>query len=232
MSHERPRCMPLTIAVTAAILVLPQCSALARSWDYSLTAAASSRYDYRVDEHSYGTYTSSLGPGFAITGSAARSVSRHVSLVLSGGYRRYSAELGTAGIPEAPPTTGDLRAEYFSVGAGLKIEPRQGAGFYTQVLPALFVSRWGQNTVDQEGWNMLTGTWQQRATHTASFKSALPGIELSGGFRARFSSALGTDFALRYTRSADLGEHALGSSSGDFRGLNELALVGGITWSP
>src|SRR5262252_3560265 len=172
MRHERPRRLHVfAIAVATAILALPRGSALARSWSYSLSAATSSGYDYRVDEHGYGTYTSSFGPGFALTGSAVRPVSRHASLVLSGGYRRYGAALGTAGVPEVPPTTGDLRAEYFSIGAGLRIEPRQGSGFYAQVLPALFVSRWGENTVDQEGWNMLTDAWQQRSTHTDSFMS-------------------------------------------------------------
>src|SRR5262245_28175010 len=122
MNHDRlHRTHSLTIAITAAILALAQGSALAGSWSYSLTAATSSRYNYRVDEHSFGTYTSSFGPGFSVTGSAARTLTRHASLVLSGGYRRYSNEFGTVGIPEMPPTTGNLRAEYFSVGAGLMI---------------------------------------------------------------------------------------------------------------
>ena len=102
-----------------------------------------------------------------------------------------------------------------------------------QILPALFVSRWEESTVDHEGYDMLTGAWRARATHTDSFRSALPGIELSAGFRARIASVVGTDIALRMSRSADLGEHGLGRfSSGDFRGLDEVALVGGLTWSP
>jgi len=233
MSNATPyRTHSLTVVITAAILTLPAGAALARPWNYTLAAAASSGYDYRVDEHSFGTYASSFGPGFAVTGSAARGVSRHASLVLSGGYRRYSEAFGIVAT-EQPPTTGELRAEFFSIGAGLRIEPRQGSGLYMQVLlPALFVSRWNESTVEEEGWNM-TGAWQSRTTHSDSFMSAQPGIELSAGLRTRFTSALGTDFGVRFTRSADLGDHALGRfSSGDFQGLNELALVGGITWSP
>ena len=234
MSHERQRrTHSLTIVIPVAILTLSAGSAFARAWNYSLTAAASSGYDYRVNDHPYGSYTSSFGPGFGVTGSAARAVSRHASLVLSGGYRRYSEAFGVVAT-EQPPTTGELRAEFFSMGAGLRIEPRQGSGLYMQVLlPALFVSRWNESTVEEEGWNMMTGAYQSRTTHTDSFKSAQPGIELSAGLRTRLTSALGTDFGVRFTRSADLGEHALGRfSSGDFQGLNELALVGGITWSP
>jgi len=234
MIHATPRrTHSLTMVAAAAILTLPSGAAFARAWNYSLAAAASSGYDYRVNDHPYGSYTSSFGPGFAVTGSAARAVSRHASLVLSGGYRRYSEAFGVVATDQ-PPTTGELRAEFFSMGAGLRIEPRQGSGLYMQVLlPALFVSRWNESTVEEEGWNMMTGAYQSRTTHTDSFKSAQPGIELSAGLRTRLTSALGTDFGVRFTRSADLGEHALGRfSSGDFQGLNELALVGGITWSP
>jgi hypothetical protein len=235
MIHATPR-RTLSLAAGLTLVALaadPPHAAAARTWNYSLAAAASSGYDYRVDEHSFGTYESSFGPGFAVTGSAARAVSRHTSLVLSGGYRRYSEAFGVVAT-ELPPTTGELRAEFFSIGAGLRIEPRQGSGLYMQMLlPALFVSRWNESTVEEEGWSMMTGAWQSGTTHTDSFTSAQPGFELSAGFRARLWSALGTDFGVRFTSSADLGKHTLGRfSSGDFQGLNELALVGGITWSP
>src|SRR5262249_44190236 len=107
------------------------------------------------------------------------------------------------------------------------------AGPYAQILPAVFVSRWEESTVDHEGYDMLTGAWRPRATYTDSFRSALPGFELSAGFRARIAGVVGTDVAVRLTRSEDLGAHGLGRfSGGHFRGLDEVALVGGLTWSP
>ena len=108
-------------------------------------------------------------------------------------------------------------------GAGRRL--RSGQPTPEQQKVAAERTRWEENTVH--------GTWQSSTTHTDSFRSLLPGVELSAGFRARFWKALGTDFALRLTSTADPGEHDLGSfSSGKFHGLDELALVGGITWSP
>jgi hypothetical protein len=154
-----------------------------------------------------------------------------------GRLRAYDQALGLVAIPETPPTTGSLRAEYFSLGAGLRIQPwsssERGAGPYVQIVPALFVARWEENTVDHEGYDMLTGTWRAQTTYSDSFRSVLPGIELSAGLRARITHVVGTEVAVRLTRSADPGEHSLGRfSSGDFRGLDEVALVGGLTWSP
>jgi hypothetical protein len=147
-----------------------------------------------------------------MSASGGRALTRHTSLIIEGGYRGYDETLGLAGIPETSPTTGTLRAEYFSLGAGLRIQPWSDAGRvaapYVQILPALFVSRWEETTVDHEGYDMTSGAWRVRATHTDSFRSVLPGIELSAGFRARITSVVGTDFAVRMT------------------------LVGGLTWSP
>lgn len=234
MSTATPRrTLSLAAGLTLAALAATPPHVAAGGWDFVLAAATSPGYEYRVDERVYGTYRASFDPGLSLTASGARTLTRHASLVLAGGYRGFTSAIGGMGIPELPPTTGELRAEYFSIGAGLRVEARPGSGPYVQILPALFVSRWGETTVDQEGWDMMSGNWRPEARSTDSFRSVLPGIELSAGFRLRFTSALGTDLALRLTRSADLGEHALGRfSSGDFRGLDELALVGGITWSP
>ena len=239
MKHEFPA-RPLTHAAGFTIVVLGVAGGAARAgqpWTYSIAAATSVPYEYRLDEHDFGSYPSSLAPGLSLSAAGARALTRHTSLVIEGGYRGYSQALGLVRIPETPPTTGTLRAEYFILGAGLRIEPwsdaARRAGPYAQILPAIFVSRWEESTVDHEGYDMLTGAWRARATHTDSFRSALPGIELSAGFRARIASVVGTDIALRMSRSADLGEHGLGRfSSGDFRGLDEVALVGGLTWSP
>jgi len=227
------RTQSLAAAFTLALLTAaPSHAAEVRKWSYSLAAAVSNSYGYRVDEHSFGTYTSSFDPGLLLSATTTRTLAKHTSLVISGGYRGYRQDLGLIAVTDQPPTTGTLRAEYFSIGAGLRIEPRHGSGPYVQALPALFVSRWEESTVVHEGWDM-TGAWQQQSTHTDSFRSVLPGIELSAGFRTRFWSALGTDIGLRLTSTADLGQHALGRfSSGSFQGLDELALVAGITWSP
>jgi hypothetical protein len=235
MIDRRPRRIhSLAAAITLALLgVVPSHAAEVRTWSYSLAAGVSNAYGYRVDENSPGTYTASFDPGLLLNATALRTLTRHTSLVFSGGYRGYRQDLGLVAVPELPPTTGELRAEYFSLGLGLRIEPRHGSGPYIQALPALFVSRWEESTVDEAGRNLMTGDWQQRSTHTDSFRSVLPGIELGAGFRGRLWSSLGTDIGLRLTSTADLGQHDLGRfSSGSFHGLDELALVAGITWSP
>jgi hypothetical protein len=239
MFDARPRRNPvMAAAITVALLgAAPSHAAEKPSekpfWSYSLGAAVSTAYGYRVDEQAAGTYTTTFDPGLLLSATVDRTITRHTSLVVSAGYRGYSRDLGLIAVPEAPPVTGQLRAQYFSIGVGLRIEPRHGSGPYMQALPALFVSRWEESTVDHEGWNFMTGAWQSRSGHSDSFSRVLPGIELSAGFRTRFWSSLGTDIGLRLTSSADVGEHDLGRfSSGKFHGLDELALVGSITWSP
>lgn len=227
MFDRRPRRNhSLAAAITLVLLgVAPSHAEEKTAWSYGFGAAVSTAYGYRIDEQPTGTSTTSFDPGLLLSATVTRTLSRHTALVFSGGYRGYEKALGLVGIPEQPPPTGELRAEYSSMGVGLRVEPRHGTGPYIQALPALFVSRWEESTV--------YGTWQSSTTHTDSFRSMLPGVELSAGFRARFWKALGTDFALRLTSTADPGVHDLGSfSSGKFRGLDELALVGGISWSP
>lgn len=225
------------VVLAIAILELAPAAALAGShWTYGLAAAASLEYPYRVEPNP-GSRPASLSPGLILGASGTRDLTRHASLVLEGGYREYGTTLGLVGIPESPPTSGSLRAQYFSLGAGLRIRPFSDAaratGPYLQVVPAFFFSRWEESTVDHEGWDMMTGAWRPRTTHTDAFRSAMPGIEMSAGMHARITDVIGTDVAVRLTQSADLGEHDLGRfSSGDFRGLDEIAVVGGFTWSP
>ena len=232
MIHARPRRkLPMAAAITLVLLGAAASHADEKpSWSYGLGAAVSTPYGYRIDEQPAGTTTTTtFDPGLLLSATATRTFTRHTSLVFSTGYRGYSNDVTPVTIPAAPRVTSTLRSDYFSFGVGLRIEPQHGSGPYMQVLPAVFVSRWGETTVDQAG-SDPTG---ERTTHTDSFRSVLPGIELSAGFRARFWKSLGTDFALKLTSSADLGDHDLGRfSSGKFHGLDEFALVGGITWSP
>src|SRR5207247_2132800 len=164
-------------------------------------------------EFSFGNYPEAFGPGPSAGVAGARRLTRHVSLVLEGGYRGYSKALALYRVPEALPTTGRLRAEFFSLGAGLRVQPSfdWAVSPYAQIIPTIFVSRWEERTVDHEGYD--SHGWRQRTTHTDSFRSARPGFAVSAGLRARFSSVLGADIAVRLTRSADLGEHALGRFS-------------------
>jgi len=206
-------------------------------WTYSIAAAPAPKYTYRVEDFSFGSYRGTFNSGLLAGASARRTLTRHVSLVLEGGYHGYSAPLGIAGIPEVPPTSGQLRAELFSFGAGLRLEPladrTRNMRPFVEITSALFVSRWEERTVDHEGHDLMSGTWRPRATHTDTYRSALPGFAATMGVRARVSSAVGVEAALRFTRSADLGEHTLGRfSSGDFRGLDETAFVAGFAWSP
>lgn len=232
--------LTLAACFTVTILGLLAAPALAGergAWTYSIAAATSKIYDYRIDEFSFGSYPESFDPGLSVGGAAVRRLTRHVSLVLEGGYRGYSKALALESIPEALPTTTELRAEFFSLGAGLRLErwsdPAVPLRPYVQIIPALFVSRWEERTVDHEGYDFYSGAWRPRTTHSDSFRSVLPGFAVSTGVRARITSVVGTDVAVRLTRSADLGEHALGrSSSGDFLGLDEVALVGSLAWSP
>ena len=232
--------LTLAACFTVAILGLLAAPALAGergTWTYSIAAATSQIYDYRIDEFGFGSYPESVHPRLSVGGAASRRLTQHVSLVLEGGYRGYSKALALESIWGAPPTTGRLRADVVSLGAGLRVEPRSDPALplrpYVQIVPALFVSRWEERTVDHEGYDIYSGAWRPRTTHSDSFRSVLPGFAVSTGVRARITSVVGTDIAVRLTRSADLGEHALGrSSSGDFLGLDEVALVGGLAWSP
>ena len=227
-------------SVSIAALALSAAPALTgerSGWTYSIAAGASPRYEYRVDEFNFGSYPQSFGGGFSVSGSGIRPVTRHASLVIEGGYHAYRKGIGVEGFPEVPPTTGRLRAEFFSLGLGLRVEPssdgprRQSP--YLQATPGLYVSRWEERTVDHEGYDLVQGTWRLRSTHVDSFRSVLPGIALSVGVRGRVAGVVGSDIAVRLTRSADLGEHVLGRfSSGEFRGLTEVAVVAGLSWSP
>jgi len=232
--EARPRAISVAAAIILALLgAVPSHAADKPAWSYALGAAVSTAYGYRVDQQPTGTTTTSFDPGLLLSGTVTRTLTRHTALTFSTGYRRYSRDLDLVAIPEVPPTTGQLRSQYFSIGAGLRIEPKHGSGPYIQALPTIFISRWEENTVDREGTNLMTNEWRPRSSHSDSFQSVLAGIELGAGFRVRFWSKLGTDFGLRITSSGDPGEHDLGRfSSGKFHGLDELALVGGITWSP
>ena len=112
-------CFTITIL---SLLAAPGLAGERSAWTYSIAAATSPIYDYRIDEFSFGSYPESFDPGLSVGGAAVRRLTRHVSLVLEGGYRGYSKALdlrgglGGRGFPEAPLTTGRLRTEFFSVG--------------------------------------------------------------------------------------------------------------------
>ena len=241
MRHDRPprRFVGASSLSCAASLVLVV-SAFASDrgrWTYSIAAAPAPTYTYRVDDFGFGSYRQRFGTGLTGGVSAMRTVTRHVSLVFEGGYHGYSAPIGLVAIPEVPPTTGRLRAEFFSLGAGLRLEPfadrTRSPRLFLEIQPALFVSRWEERTVDHEGYDMISGSWRPRTTHSDAYRSALPGFAATMGVRTRVSSVVGLETAVRLTRSADLGEHTLGRfSSGDFRGLDETAFVAGFSWSP
>jgi hypothetical protein len=226
------------IAVSTAFLAFLAVPALAdesRSWTYSIAAGVSPRYGYRTDSFGSGN-AASFENGFSFVGGAIRPVTRRVSMVVEGGYHVYGKPIGIIGIPELPPTTGRLRAEFYSLGVGLRLQPWSDPSRpspYAQITPALYVSRWEEHIVDHEGYDLLSGSYRQRSTHVESFRNALPGVALSAGVSGRIAGVVGSDIAVRVTRSADLGEHGLGRfSSGDFHGLTEVALLAGLTWSP
>ena len=241
MRYFRPLCAlvgPSSLACAASFVLVASAFADDRGrWTYSIAAAPAPKYTYRVEDFGFGGYRRTFDTGLLVGGSAGRTLTRHVSLVLEGGYHGYSTPLGIVGIPEVPPTTGRLRAELFSLGAGLRLEPLADPAPklrpFVQITPALFVSRWEERTVDHEGYDMTSGVWRPRTTHTDTYRSALPGLAATVGVLARVSSVVGVEAAVRLTRSADLGEHKLGRfSGGDFRGLDETAFTAGFAWSP
>src|SRR5262249_56576781 len=79
-------------------------------WTYSIAAATTIPYGYRPDESD-----ALLAPDLSVSASGARALTRHASLVIAGGYRGYRHTLGLAYIPETPPTTGTLWAEYLNI---------------------------------------------------------------------------------------------------------------------
>ena len=226
------------LACAASLVLVAAASACVRGrWTYSIAAAPAPTYTYRVEDFDFGNYRGTFDTGLLAGASAARTLTRHATLVLAGGYHGYSRALGLVGIPEVPPTSGRLRADVFSLGAGMRLEPladrTRNLRPFVEFTPALFVSRWEERTVDHEGYDMTSDTWRPRTTHTDTYRGALPGFTAALGVHARASSVAGFELAVRLTRSADLGEHALGRfSSGDFRGLDETAFTAGFAWSP
>src|SRR5436190_4865076 len=128
MKDRRPRrSHSLAAAITLVLLgVVPAHADEKAAWSYGLGAAVSTAYGYRIDEQPTGTYTSSFDQGLLLSAAVTRTLSRHTSLVFSGGYRGYEKALGLVAVPELPPLTGELRADYFSMGVGLRVEPRHG----------------------------------------------------------------------------------------------------------
>src|SRR5438093_92856 len=108
-------CFTITIV---SLLAAPGLAGERSAWTYSIAAATSQIYDYRIDEFDFGNYPGRVEPRLSVGGAAARTLTRHVSMVLEGGYRGYSKPLALGSIWGAPPTTGRLRADVFSFGAG------------------------------------------------------------------------------------------------------------------
>src|SRR2546425_9954197 len=95
--HPRRTLTPTACFAILTLLAAPSPAGERGAWTSSITAATSPVYDYRVDEFSFGSYPESFDPGLSVGGAAVRRLTRHVSLVLEGGYRGYSKALDLRG---------------------------------------------------------------------------------------------------------------------------------------
>ena len=228
MTHDRPRRM-LTPApfVTLAGLVLLAAPALAGErggWTYSLSVGTST-FDQRIFRPSVialpAAGSAQWGGGFT----TSYSVGAAAELMLNpkswgfyeAGYRSYrqSTEEPYPFVPTLPART-DRRVDFYSMGAGVRFHPwnssTQARGPYMQVAPTLFFGKWREGEGDQ---NVP--------------RHVLVGVAAGVGIRGNVTNALGTDVGLRWTISDSPGDR---SWSGGQSGLQELALVAGVAWSP
>lgn len=228
------RLFSLFAGVCPALLVLallPVEATGASPWSLGISAGAADRYTYHDhDKYGWGTHfdyswTASLG--------ASRSLSRHLSMQVDAGYLSYDRGLSILSIPEIPPPSSELSAQFPSLGVGLRYYPTgpatARARAYLQFVPTLYVSRWKERSEYPAYTDFFSGTYYPARLEEDTFTSVLPGFAAGIGVVGLNQTPIRLDLGFRYYYSASPGSQGLGRfSSGDFDGLRQLALVVGL----
>ncbi len=202
-------------------------------WAVSLGAGLTDPFAYRSHSYSFGDYRESFGlSGLALAGAAYRLADR-ASLRMDIGYMGYQKELQlvfatstTIGMYSSRST---LTAQMPFVGAGVRLYAMGPASsrprLYVEALPTLWVTRWRER-VETRGHYDVYGNSYPSSVNQDAFKTLKPGFTAGAGFLGPLVGRTKLDVGMRYLFSTGAGRHNLGQfSTGDFKGLRQLALV-------
>ncbi len=204
-------------------------------WALSLGAGAADRFTYRTFSYSFGDYDEHFGfSGLAVAG-AARRLTDHASLRVDAGYVGYQKELrlafarSAAGVAGMWPSGSALTAQMPFVSAGVRLYAMGPAPnrprLYIEALPTLWVTRWRERVETREHSDLYGNYYPSREDQDA-FTTLEPGFTASAGFLGPLVGRTKLDLGFRYLFSTGAGQRHLGEySSGDFKGLRQLALV-------
>lgn len=229
----------VSLWILVAVVPLWTAPALAQAdgrWALSLGIGPADQFSYRTHSFSFGDYSEHFGfSGLAVVG-AAYGLTDHVSFRADAGYLGYQKELGyanvgrsTAGILGTWPSGSALTVQMPFVSAGVRLYALGPAStrpsVYIEALPTLWVTRWRERVETPEHYDVYGNYYPSQLSQDA-FTTLDPGFSAGAGFLGPLVGRTKLDIGFRYLFSTGAGQQHLGQfSSGNFKGLRQLALV-------
>ena len=217
-------------ALLAILIVLAPRPAPAGAWSFGASGGAISDFTYTR----FGSSGESFGPTVLAIVSADRPMRSGLSLHIESGTFGYDRDIPLVRIPEDPPSSERLSARFVPLAFGVRAQTpeheRTRSRVYAELSPTLFWTRFTRHLDERHGG--FNGPVTETIHHD-SFAELLPGIIAAAGVRSRISAHTAAEWGARYLFSSRVVHYAFRDIvGGDSRGLNDVAMTLGVSWTP